>query len=311
MDLASLLLAEETLPQNRRRGLLGRSAGHSKGSILLAPEPFEPATQKAVDFLFGRHVLKSDIELAFSAVLDGVFYRAKLGSPYKKGGVEGTTMRGFPAISFGGTIQANYQSVGTFRRTYVREKQGLMAYMDLVKLDDEVPLGVGSAMMRNTMRFDLASKVTRVELLAAWVGRYVWASLGWTWADAEIQVEKRQELTRFLQRAIDDKEQRFSVGATGAELARYKSASEGAAGLAKLATDAAYDTAALRLYDAGGAPVLTTCPAQEDHGKRRSIPACSTGKAFLLDPRTNEWSGVLRLDQRDRGFSICREKLGF
>lgn len=185
---------------------------------------------------------------------------------------------------------------------------------DLLSLDDDLPLGIGTAMLRNTLKFELASKVTEVALHAAWVGRYVWASLGWTWADGEERATKIEELRHFLVKALPDKETCFSTDASQkTACVRYGSPAEGAQGLSKVLSKAqAFEVASLKLHEpATGKVLLTDCPRQRDEGKNRHVPACPAGKVFLLSPATTEWEGVLRLKEGDPGFEHCRQRLGF
>ena len=310
MDVAGFLLDEEQHLSRQRKQK--RAVGRAGGSVLLAKAPFEDAAvQRGVDFVFGRPVLKSDIELAFSAVVDGRFYRAKIGRPYK--GVEGFVERGEPGISIGGSILLDNRSVGTFRRTFLRKRAGIVARHDLLTLDDDLPLGIGTVMLRNTLRFELALKVAEVVLHAAWVGRYVWASLGWTWGDAEERDTKMTELRHFLRKAVSDQQACFSTATSKAACVQYSDKTEGAAGITKLlARSQAFEVASLKLHDPISKEVLLTdCPRQREEGKNRHVPACPAGKVFLLSPSTTEWEGLLRLKDGDPGFEHCRARLGF
>lgn len=310
MDLADFLFEEERLPVSRSRRL-HRLHGHADGRVLLAPAPFEDErVQGAVDFVFGRRVLKSDIELAFSAFVDGHFYRAKIGRPYK--GVEGSVdLRGEHALTIGGSILRDNLQVGTFRRSFVRKKTGeIIARHDLLKLDDEMPLGIGSAMLRNTLAFEIRTGVREVYLSAAWVGRYVWASLGWTWADADERSDKLRELRAFLKRTMPIGEACFSTDARAKACATYKTRDEGAAGITEALTRTqAFEVASLRFYSETGEALLSECPIQRDEGKLRRIAACHAGKVFLLSPTTSDWEGVLRLREGDLGFEHCKRRL--
>lgn len=314
MDVAGFLLEEEFRPRERR------PSGRAGGRVLLAPAPFDDArVQGAVDFVFGRPVLKSDLELAFSAEVGGHFYRAKIGRPYK--GVEGSVDRGEHAITIGGSILRDNLQVGTFRRSFTRKKTGaIVARHDLLKLDDDLPLGIGSAMLRNTLAFEMASHVEAVHLSAAWVGRYVWASLGWTWADAETRDDKLAEFRRFLRLGRNAAlipggpvgEVCFSTDAQPKACATYSSKEEGVVGIAETLSRAqAFEFASLRFY-APSPPrgeILGECPVQTDEGRRRRVADCHAGKVFLLSATTSEWEGVLRLRAGDPGFEHCKRRL--
>jgi hypothetical protein len=306
MDLAEALSKEES-----RVGRRPRARGLASGRVLLAPAPFEDErVQGAIDFIFGRRVLKSDIELAFSAFVDGHFYRAKIGYPYK--GVEGAIEHGNHVVTIGGSILRDNERVGKFRRTFTREKKTghVVARHDLLELDDNLPLGIGSKMLRNTLRFEVSQQVKKVYLSAAWVGRYVWASLGWSWADADERSEKIKELRAFLRKVLMTGETCFSTARLPKACASYATLEEGAAGISKaLAIAPAFEFAALRLYTAAGNEILHDCTDSTRKEPSRRIVDCHAGKTFLLSPRTAEWEGVLLLQPGNAGFEHCKKKL--
>lgn len=323
-SLAAHLLADEENVSAQRRGLRaghtmgsrsGRRAGRSAGSKpLIPPEPFkDPNTTALVRDLFGHEVLLSDFELAFSALLGGDFYRAKVHAT--KDGIQGGRDREGLYLRLWGKILRNDHQVGRFKRTFARPRNHsgqlgpIVAQHDLIELDDDLPSGIGTAMARNTLIWERGLGVREVRLHAEWVGRYIWAKFGWNWADMQEFQTKTQELKMFLRPRLFPGTTCFSAAETKKTCAMFDGAQEGAHGIAKIVAPRAWNVATLKIYDAEDRVQTETCDAQESDAKGVVLHACPTGKAFLLSSRTTGWDGRLILRDGDPGWERCKRVL--
>ena len=291
-----------------------RHTGLSAGKVakpLLRPEPFkDPEVTALVKDLFGRNVLLSDFELAFSAVLGGQFYRAKVHAT--KDGIQGGRDSHGSYLRLWGKILRNDQQVGRFKRSFARigERGYVVAQHDLIELDDDLPAGIGTAMTRNTLVWERMLGVREVRLHAEWVGRYIWAKFGWNWADHEEFETKTRELKAFLRpRLLPGISTCFSSAEAPKTCATYDDAQEGAHGIAKAVAPRAWNVAMLKLYGAEDQVQTETCDAQESDAKHAVARACPTGKAFLLAARTTGWNGKLILRDGDPGWERCKRVL--
>jgi hypothetical protein len=88
--------------------------------------------------------------------------------------------------------------VGELRTVFRRDGDELVAMQTLIKLGKEYQAsGIGFALIKNAITELKAIGVSRIEMDAAWIGRYAWAKLGFTYPDAAIPFQQEQ-LTKFL-----------------------------------------------------------------------------------------------------------------
>lgn len=304
----SLLLDDENPPPFSSRA---RAHGRAAGTVL-ATEKFAPGVAEAVAHVFGRPVLKSEVEQAFSADVEGRFYRAKMAAG--KAGVSGERLPDGLAVTFTGSVLVDYKHAGVFRRTYIRTNAGkLVAHHDLLKFDTLTVPRVGTVSVRNTLLWSKAIGVSSIMLNAEWVGRYVWATCGWSWADSQEMESKLGDFREWLA-ATKDRigaySQCFSSLGTGEVCADYPSKRQGATEIARAIVPRSWDLASFATMDpSSGAVALYKCPPQEEGDESRSVGPCPAGKVFLLS--SPSWVGVLRLRDGDPGWERAKKRLKF
>lgn len=108
---------------------------------------------------------------------------------------------GEKAMHISSVVEHQGQPIANMARTFYRDKKGkLVAKHDFFKLPaGHQGAGLGEEMMRNAINAYLHLGVDRIEVDAAWVGRYTWARFGVTW-DKKTADKLRPKFYDFLTR---------------------------------------------------------------------------------------------------------------
>jgi hypothetical protein len=151
--------------------------------------------------VFGHAVTGADLEVAFSGVSrGGTKAVARLMRVYTSGASDPDYLD----VSADFEVRIGSHSGVIIRRFYREKKTGkVIAYHEKFDLDESTPKelgqGVGESITRHAILWYLKNGVSEIRTYAAWVGRYVWATFGFNWADGEVQHDKARELAGYLE----------------------------------------------------------------------------------------------------------------
>lgn len=169
-----------------------------------APRAARPSSKLSESALlrevFGQSTTRDDLSEAFSArTHDGVHVRAEVVRAWTTGKQSGVLDLG---VEFRVLIDGAPNVSGVMARNFYRDAKGVLTasheVFDLgMKFTKTMGQGIGAAVTKKSLLWEKRVGVSRVDLNASWVGRYVWATFGWNWS-ADEAAKKREELWRYV-----------------------------------------------------------------------------------------------------------------
>jgi hypothetical protein len=160
------------------------------------------------------------------------------------------------------------------QRSFARNSSGqLIVYNAAIKVYSDAPKRVAETQLANAVRFYTHLGVEQIELIAAWTGRYAWATFGFDWGDPKERPGIRRSFERYLAR-------NGVPPGTAAQEARWRSEHPW--------TIADYD------YEGKTAPCVFH-HVQRGIGIVAEMGRSTLGKAWLLREQNPGWAGVMAL----------------
>lgn len=262
----------------------------------------EPLKQNRVlSEVFGRPMKKEELEEAFSGVSrNGTPVMARVKSVYQPK----NPLKGQSEVTVFCQLKAKGKEIGRMRRGFLRQANGLLfAYHSVVELDKEIRTslgqGIGESITRNTLRWEKKIGIAAVDLHAAWVGRYVWASYGWQW-NADEATQKWRELVEY----VDERRDRYVLRGSsilhgefdfGDDFKRFREH-------AKLLVVRPWDLASLHLAPRGNKPLV--------HVGKIFLAGIEIGSEYAPDEGgAEEWEGRLTLKDGHPTWERAKKKL--
>lgn len=287
------------LPTCRLRPRSGLVAGGFDVHERARPVGQREFEQELSRVLGGDEVSLEELADVYSVKVDGGFQRAR---PTRL-----LTAKNAAAVVF--DVDTGARDTGIISVRFFRHKHRAHVYVDLYDIssetDSQVAKGLGAAAMRKAIPWYRASHIDSVLLFAAWVGRYVWASFGFTWDDREAD-KKAEELAAYL-----DKHKQALMPAGWFESTTKRVDFRGDVAhwqdLIEVAADGEFTqeswrAASLHLLDRAG---------NEAHvGKGFLMGTHLGGRRFAEDdPGASAWNGELDLDPKSTSYQRAARRL--
>lgn len=192
-----------------------------------------------------------------------------------------TGQAGQPSVSWDIYDKATGARAGNVGRDFGADSSGVYAHHALFEVEPKYQgRGIGDAVNGNALRHYEKWGISRVDLDAAWVGRYAWARMGFQFVNPQRKLEDFEDY-------VDSRP----------ELKSRKSE------LMPVARELVKKPWKLAKWDIG--VNLPNEYNEDNRGKAESIPL---GKAFLLSRKNDMYSGYLKIDRRDEGYRTAISK---